>query len=80
MAAVTQTGIPNYNVPGSVRMITFPDIDIAANGDTLATGLQSILNAFTNDTAVTSMTFSGGTITFVTGGVVSNVKVTVFGY
>lgn len=81
MAAVTQTGTPNFNNPGSLKQITFPDIDIAANGDTLATGLQRILNAFTNvPGSVTSMTFSGGTITFVTGGAVNNVIVTVFGY
>lgn len=81
MAAVTQTGTPLLNVPGSVREKHFPDIDVANNGDTLETGFQSILNAITNQPgSVTSMTFSGGTITFVTGGAVSDLKVTVWGY
>lgn len=81
MAAVTQTGTPAINVPGSVREKVFPDIDIANTGDTLATGFQSIRNAYTNNPgAVTSMTFSGGTITFNTTGAVNNVVVTVQGY
>lgn len=81
MAAVTQTGTPTVNVPGSLRQRDFPDIDIANNGDTLATGFQTILNAFTNQPGnVTAMSFSGGTITFTTGGAVNNVRLTVFGY
>lgn len=81
MAAVTQTGTPNFNVPGSIRQKDFPDIDIASNGDTLDTGFQTILNAFTNKPgSVTGLAFDGGIITFTTGGAVADVKVTVFGF
>ena len=83
MAAVPSSGTINNNVAGSVRMTTFPDIDIATTGDTFAaTGFQQILNAFTNKPAsVTAMTFSGSTVTFTTtGGAISDVKLTVFGY
>ena len=81
MAAVTQTGTPWMNVPGSLREKTYPDIDIANSGDTIATGFQTILNAYTNQPGnVTVMAFSGGTITFTTGGAVSNLRLTVIGY
>lgn len=81
MAAVTQTGTRAVVNLGNATMFTFPDIDIANNGDTLVTGFQQILSAYTNKPgSVTSMTFSGGTLTFVTGGAVSDVIVTVIGY
>ena len=82
MAAVTLAGTISNTVPGSVNQKHFPDVSIATTGDTLATGLQTILNAYSNKPAsITAMSFSGGTITFTTtGGAVNNAKVTVIGY
>lgn len=77
MAAVTVTS-QRYNVDGSQRE-QFYVINIASNGDTLATGLKAINNVSCNDTAVSKIAVSGGTITFTTGGAVTAAIVGVTG-
>ncbi len=68
-------------IMGNKRVLLF-DVDIAANGDTLTTGL-SIIDAFfvQNDADdFTTATKSGGVLTFVSDGAETGMQVGVFGH
>lgn len=78
MAAVT-TNSTTYGVAGNQRQYEF-NVTIANTGDTLSTGFAAIKSAVSNDTAITKLAVSGGTITFTTTGAVSNALVMVTGY
>lgn len=82
MAAVS-VDKSNHSAPsvfGDRRVIT-AQVDIASNGDTFATGLASIdvAVATSSTTGAVGLTYSGGTITFVTGGAINNVQVMAIG-
>jgi len=68
-------------IMGNKRVLLF-DVDIAANGDTLTTGL-SIIDAFwvQNDADdFTTATKSGGVLTFVADGAETGMQVGVLGH
>lgn len=78
MAAVTIVE-NRTNVIGSFREKYFK-VNIAASGDTLATGLKVIKWVDTNNPGgVTNDVPSGGTVTFTTGGAVSGCQVRAVG-
>lgn len=70
----------SMNVFGDRRFVT-AQVDIAANGDTYATGLSTIDSAIatSSTTGAVGLTTSGGTVTFVTGGAIVNVQLMVSG-
>jgi hypothetical protein len=75
MAAVT-VNTQESSVIGSKRQVT-AQVDIANTGDTFDTGLK-VVDAFSvvgGSAAVTSATKSGGTLTFATGGAVTDAQV-----
>lgn len=79
MAAVTVDSAI-HNVAGSMREIV-AQIDIANSGDTWATGLRTIkMLTHEPDANMTSVAYSGGTITFTTGGAITNMQIKVTGY
>lgn len=65
---------------GNKRVI-LADVSIAANGDTLDTKLKLLdsASAESSTTGAVGITTSGGTITFVTGGAIANIKVIAVG-
>ncbi len=68
-------------IMGNKRALFF-DVDIAANGDELTTGL-SIIDAFwvqNNADDFTTATKSGGVLTFVADGAETGMQVGVFGH
>ena len=75
MAAVTVDRKRSY-VQGNKRVVS-AQVDIAATGDTWVTGLKFIESANANDStnAAVGLTKSGGTLTFVTAGAITNVLV-----
>jgi len=77
MAAVTVSSKAN-NVKGSLRELMFK-INIATSGDTLATGLKQVKAVSVNDTAITKVAASAGTLTFTTTGAVTAALVGVTG-
>lgn len=65
------------NVNGSFRE-NYYNLNIGVNGDTYNTNLKQIISADSNNPgAITSITFSGGTLTFNTTGAVNNAFVRV---
>lgn len=78
MAAATVVTKPVTNIDGSYRE-KFVKLSIASNGDTYVTGLKRIRAASVDNPSITSVTFSGGTITFASGGAVSNFTLRVVG-
>ena len=63
------------------KRVVLADVSIAANGDTFATGLH-IIDSFSVDSSTTGAigaTKSGGTITFASGGAISNIPVVAIG-
>ena len=76
MAAVTITQ-QRSNVAGAVREKYY--ILTIADTNTLVTGFHLIRNATCNDTAVTKLAVSGGTITFSSSGGSTGALVTVVG-
>lgn len=79
MAAITTTTNDWHENIGSLAL-RHVQIDIAANGDTLAHGMRAVLNAFTNDPAsVTKITIGADDLTFTTGGAVTDVELTIIG-
>lgn len=79
MAAVTVDRKRSL-VFGNRRVIT-ATVDIAADADTWVSGLRIIesLSALSETNAAIGATFSGGTVTFQTGGAENNVLVQVVG-
>jgi hypothetical protein len=80
MAAVTVDNVQHL-VQGNLR-VKVAQVDIAANGDTWISGLNTIKNCSVAGPSTTSIgvTYSGGTVTFVTAGAEANCKVRVEGY
>jgi len=80
MAAVTEDRIRRI-VIGNRRLIT-GQIDIAADADTLATGLKKV--EFVSCTSTTNngigATISGGTVTFQTAGAEADAVVHIIGF
>ena len=65
MAAATNVSRPFNNVDGSLREKYYTAVTIAANGDTLNTGMKTIFMIDVGNTAVvTGYTAAGGVITF----------------
>ncbi len=81
MAAVTQNSVVD-NVDGSIRERFF-NINIATSGDTLVTGLKTVLSASFNDVAITKAApgtgANTGTLTLTTTGAVTNALLRVAG-
>lgn len=79
MPAVT-VDTQDMSVIGSKRQVT-AQVDIANSGDTFDTGLKIIdsVVAVGGSAAVTRVTKSGGTVTFVTGGAVTDAQVIAVG-
>ena len=77
MAAVTVTRY-RTNIDGAMRE-GYYTINIANNGDTLATAMKIIYETGANDTAISKIAVSGGTLTFTTGGAVTGALVNVVG-
>lgn len=68
-------------IMGNKRVLLF-ECDIAANGDTLTTGLTIIDSFWVQNDAddFTTATKSGGVLTFVADGAETNLQVGVFGH
>jgi hypothetical protein len=64
------------------RRVRLATVDIAADADTWVSGLRRIesLSAISETNAAIGATFSGGTVTFQTGGAESNVLVQAVGF
>ena len=77
MAAVTITS-QRTNVSGSVRQKFY--VLTIADTNTLVTGFHLIKSATCNDTAVTKLAVSGGTITFASSGGSTGALVNVEGW
>lgn len=80
MAAVTVNS-SSLSVFGD-RSVVVADVSIANNGDTWVSGLSTITAVVSSggSAAVTRVTKSGGTVTFVTGGAVNNAYVMAVGF
>lgn len=77
MAAVTVT-TQRTNVDGAYREKYYV-INIASSGDTLDTKMKLIREVGSNDTAISKIAASGGTLTFTTSGAVTAAIVNVVG-